>query len=519
MPEERDYRFDGDVHVGGDFVAGDKHAHYPTPGPARRRRLFLSYARADKRRVRRLRSLLFDEGGFEPWMDIHGLTPADRWREEIEREITTRDAFVYLLTPASARSLWCRWEFNLAARLGKPIVPVLLKRVNLRDLPPPLSDFQLADLRGGFTRQAMMRLVNGINAAEPFPAEWCHLLHEVDPEAQTHAPAQVSTWARIRHALARLRLTPQGSRTLRQAMLAAAALALVGGLVWGAVQGVRALADWIESRPTPPPVAENTPVPTDAPTTAPTQAPTRTPEPTPLPPGFTPVTRNADWEPVIAEHNGVPMALVPAGCFQMGSAEGDSDEEPVHEVCFEEPFWIDVYEVTNGQYGSSGYWSGDNLPREIVSWTDALAHCEARGARLPTEAEWEYAARGPDGLVYPWGNEFVAGNVVYSGNSGSRTWDVGSKPGGVSWVGAYDLSGNVWEWVNDWYDADYYETLPDGVVNPQGPDSGQYRVVRGGSWLVSRADARASCRVRDYPLIRYSVVGFRCALSLDSSDF
>jgi hypothetical protein len=155
------------------------------------------------------------------------------------------------------------------------------------------------------------------------------------------------------------------------------------------------------------------------------------------------VTTNDEWTPVIETFGGVDMALVPTGCFMMGSSEeeidvacelrGDGlsgtgcdrddfeDEKPQHEQCFDEPFWIDVTEVTNGQYGSEGGFSGDNRPRESVEWAEAEAHCQSRGARLPTEAEWEYAARGPDGLIFAWGDEFVPDNVVYGENSGGQT--------------------------------------------------------------------------------------------------
>jgi serine/threonine-protein kinase len=206
---------------------------------------------------------------------------------------------------------------------------------------------------------------------------------------------------------------------------------------------------------------------------------------------------------------GVEIALVPAGCFMMGREDGSDNEQPVHEVCFDEPFWIDIYEVTNAQYGSSGEWEGDNRPRERVSWHDAVAHCESRGARLPTEAEWEYAARGPDGLVYPWGDSFIRDNVVYSGNSHRQTAAVGSRPDGASWVGALDMGGNVWEWVADWYG-----TYPsEAQVNPGGPSSGSERVLRGGSWLNYPDSLRGDQRVRLNPDFTYDDDGFRCALS------
>ena len=248
-------------------------------------------------------------------------------------------------------------------------------------------------------------------------------------------------------------------------------------------------------------------------------------------PGSVSIEHNADWEPVIQEFDGVEMALVPAGCFMMGSSEEEIDgamalveaeylpisrewfdvELPQHEVCFEESFWIDVYEVTNEQYGSPGGWSGDDLPREAVTWFQAVEHCESRGARLPTEAEWEYAARGPDGLIYPWGNEFIPDNVVYGGNSGDQTAPVGSRPGGVSWVGAYDMSGNVWEWTGDWYDPGYYASSP--ALNPQGAAAGSARVVRGGSWIDSSVLLRGTNRDWFGPDFFLVSDGFRCARS------
>jgi formylglycine-generating enzyme required for sulfatase activity len=134
----------------------------------------------------------------------------------------------------------------------------------------------------------------------------------------------------------------------------------------------------------------------------------------------------------------------------------------VHPQCFDQPFWIDQYEVTNARYGSAGYFEGDNRPRESVDWFAAAEHCAVRGARLPTEAEWEYAARGPSAWVYPWGNDFVDANAVSSWeNTVRRTAPVGSRPGGASWVGALDISGNVWDWTSTLY-AEYPYDSDDG---------------------------------------------------------
>lgn len=175
------------------------------------------------------------------------------------------------------------------------------------------------------------------------------------------------------------------------------------------------------------------------------------------------VSSNDEWRPYSEEINGVEMVLVPAGCFMMGSEDGDEDEKPVHEQCFDKPFWIDRTEVTRAKYkecvsvgdcivkSTNDYSSQDIQPVNYIEWFAAYDYCEWRGGRLPTEREWEYAARGPDNLVYPWGNEFVAENVVYGRNSGNVIAEVGTRPRGASWVGSLDMSDNVWEWVSTIY--------------------------------------------------------------------
>lgn len=263
----------------------------------------------------------------------------------------------------------------------------------------------------------------------------------------------------------------------------------------------------------------DTPTPTFTPTSTftPTDTPSVTPTPTdtPIPAGYpgNPVTHNDQWQPVTAQFDGVERVLVPAGCFQMGSEDGDEDERPQHQVCFDTPFWIDRYEVTNGQFSAFGgvarttsYWSDDDRPRERISWNEAYDFCALRGVRLPTEAEWEFAARGPDSLIYPWGSTFNGDNVVYSGNA-HQTAAVGSRPGGVSWVGALDLSGNVWEWVGSLFAAPYDGSEQHLAGRHEEGD----RVLRGASWSNLTSSFRSAYRAW-FNAGNYNYNwGFRCA--------
>ncbi len=263
-------------------------------------------------------------------------------------------------------------------------------------------------------------------------------------------------------------------------------------------------------------------------------APPITPaEPVPSPIPFDPETasvpagaHNADWSPIIRAFDGVDMVLVPAGCFLMGDEKTTvlDDIRPVHRVCFEEPFWIDRTEVTNGQFAafdgqaaSPSAFSGENRPRETITWAEAAAFCESRGARLPTEAEWEYAARGPDALTYPWGNVWDETRLIWNRTAQQGTADVGSRPGGAAWVGALDLGGNVWEWVADWYSPTLYATRAAGAINPPGPAEGQYRVARGGGWSDFNA-GWPSTYYRQYavPSLGYDFFGFRCARPVET---
>ncbi len=230
--------------------------------------------------------------------------------------------------------------------------------------------------------------------------------------------------------------------------------------------------------------------------------------------------------------DGAVMVFVPAGQFQMGSTDADRDardeEKPAHTVTLD-AFWIDKTEVTNGQYRQCveagaceepSCWDNADLnapdqPVVCVTWGDAQTYAAWAGGRLPTEAEWEKAARGTDGRLYPWGgNAPDCQDANYKGCVG-RTATVDSHPDGASPYGALDMAGNVWEWVADWYDETYYSDAP--THNPQGPDSGERRVVRGGSFDMSESRLRTAYRIGNLPAYSNWDVGFRVVLPADSS--
>ncbi len=230
----------------------------------------------------------------------------------------------------------------------------------------------------------------------------------------------------------------------------------------------------------------------------------------------------------------VNMALISAGCFDMGDAfsEGDSDELPVHNVCITSDFYMDVHEVTNSEYAACvsgggctapddsssstrGSYSGnaayDDFPVIYVDWNQATAYCAWAGKRLPTEAEGEYAARGGlSGKRYPWGDS-ISGTDANYWDSGDP-WDNDTSEVeyySANGYGLYDMAGNVLEWTNDWYLSNYYGSSP--TNNPPGPASGTYRVLRGGYWNLITNYLRVANRGDYNPTIQYYYVGFRCA--------
>jgi len=243
------------------------------------------------------------------------------------------------------------------------------------------------------------------------------------------------------------------------------------------------------------------------------------------------------------DRTGIRQVWVPPGSFTMGTDDAAlvaireqappkwvarelPSEQPAHEVRLTAGYWIDAYEVTNASYGAfvdgggyerREYWSEagwswlakqqrgalpascpgtePDHPRRCITWYEAEAYATWRGGRLPTEAEWEFAARGPDSRIYPWGNAFDSGrcNVV----DGTGPTPVGTYADGVSWVGAYDMAGNAMEWVSDWLDVGYYASS--AVDDPSGPVAGTIKVEKGGWWGANPFVARSAYRHYEDP--------------------
>jgi formylglycine-generating enzyme required for sulfatase activity len=228
-----------------------------------------------------------------------------------------------------------------------------------------------------------------------------------------------------------------------------------------------------------------------------------------------------------------PMVEIPAGEFIMGldGVHALEDERPAHRVWLD-IFAIDRYEVTTAQYAeflgagkqtSPWQWETVELSRHSdrpvigVSWDDAGAYCQWKGKRLPTEAEWEKSARGTDGRPYPWGNQVPTNQRANFALGARFSYDlvlapVQSHPQGRSPFGLHHMAGNAYEWVQDWYAIDYFDVSPDR--NPTGPEQGQFKVVRGGSWSDLPKYLLTYGRFRLPPDTRNSYVGFRCARSV-----
>jgi formylglycine-generating enzyme required for sulfatase activity len=469
-------------------------------------RVFLCHASQDKPAVRELYQRLNAEGWMDVWLDEEKLYPGQDWDFEIEKAVESADVVIVCLSNNSVtKEGYVQRELRFVLQIAdyKPDGTIFVVPVRLDDCPLPrrLKIWQYIDffpknrLDWAYRRlvgSLQMRVDNlGLNLKEYEKAEREKIDREsAEKAARVHAELEkakkdAEKKLATRQYYERLKTDHETAKKLvRDRLLALGGIILLGLLFWG----VGALFDR-----------------------------------EPAAPGI--------GSTKVSKKDGMVMVFVPAGEFMMGSNNGDSDEIPVHQV-YLDAFWIDQTEVTNAMYAKCVSDSGctpplssrsssrnsyygnsefNDYPVVYVNWNQANAYCEWAGRSLPTEAQWEKAARGTDGRTYPWGEGINCDNANYvsGGSCVGDTSKVRSYESGKSPYGAYDMAGNVWEWVNDWYSETYYQSSPSS--NPTGPVSGKYRMFRGGSWLSN--DVRSANRGLVPPEFFVEDFGFRCALS------
>jgi formylglycine-generating enzyme required for sulfatase activity len=444
--------------------------------------IFISYSHYDKEYVEKLQEALRHEG-FNVWTD-EGIPYGNQWPTIIEKHLDESDAFIVVMSRNSRNSGMVQNECTRARELKKPVFPLLLDGNTWLIFQAT----QYFDVRGG-----------------SLPTEKFYKWLEVATPRNKTSPAYVppppreSLWAKISALLKNV--LPRSLPFLRiTGMFAFAAV-----VIWGSTLLIPYIQSLVSSA-TVEPSATNAPI-------------------------ITPTVASAKTE--ISDDKQVKMILVPAGEFIMGRDAGLTNESPAHTVKLDD-FYIDKYEVTNALYKvcaaegicqrpihTNFYYVATRSDRPVVSvtWDMANAYCQWRGAGLPSEAQWEKAARGTDERPYPWGQQSPI--VQYANYQGNDSKDVGSYPFVQSPYGAFDLAGNVSEWVSDWYSLDYYRTVSsENISNPTGPSISSYspshnfygRVVRGGSWSSSE-NYRLSTTYRDHlsPDSYADDLGFRCA--------
>jgi len=500
----------------------------------RQLRVFLCHASQDKPAVRELYNALNGEGWIDPWLDKAKLLPGQDWELVIEQAVDDSDVVIVCLSGRSVSKEGfvqreIRYAYDLA--LEKPEGMIFLIPLRLDDCPMPrkLRLFHWVDYFGEEKENSYSNLLEALKLRYEQKLGSEEELPQEEPKKDTPEKrfTQKKPYTKI---LDPALLNPPKTSSVKTKSnyrwygLAGIFLLLfiLGGL------GLNSLFNKpsdVTAAPSSQIFTETSEPPSQtAALVTPTLLATQTPSPT-----ATTVLGIGSTSRSLKD--GMLLVYVPAGEFTMGSNDGEDDEKPEHQV-YLDAFWIDQTEVTNTMYAKCVEVNQCNLPSSkrsvkhssyfgnpefgeypviYVSWADALAYCLWAGRTLPTEAQWEKAARGTDGRTYPWGNILPKDTLLNYNNIFGDTTRVGLFPDGGSIYGALDMAGNVWEWVGDWYDETYYRISP--ASNPEGPDSGQFRVLRGGSYYYGDYGIRSSARNPVSPVDANSNIGFRCALS------
>jgi len=504
--------------------------------------IFVSYAHEDKRwlleddphhLIPYLRAALVDLK-VTIWADPD-MPPFAQWRDEIFREIDRADIALLLVSPYFIASDFIREEelprIQKRMERGELVVaPVLVSRCEWQNvaliegtqlLPGPQktllqdtkNDVDWDEARASVAdaiRNTVIRVRDrrgDTSEAEPEPTPPPNAGATVTatdlPQGEDRRPS--GTAARF---AGRLRSMP------RSVLLAAAALlVLVGGYLV-----IHSMSDG-------PPASDAPPVEVRTEDGSPGQARSASSESArrAVRTSQLPAIGTEVGEEITGPDGGV-YVWVPGGSFMMGSNEHLASERPVHRVQLD-GFWLGKCEVTNAQYRAFCDETGRDFPSQSdqgadhpivhVSWDNANAYCKHYGLSLPTEAQWEYAAAGPESRTYPWGDEWDPQRLCWKENQGAggKTFPVGSFPEGASWCGVLDMAGNVSEWCADWWQEDYYIYTP--LENPAGPSTGSFRVLRGGSWSHIKGEVfskpfRCANRAILNPSDYQDNIGFRC---------
>ncbi len=522
-------------------------------------RLFISYSRTDEAFARRLAES-FSALGVDVWIDVEDIPAGMKWSSAIQQGLNQAELMLVIISPASMASTNVEDEWQYFLDKKKPVIPV---RWLPADVHFQLNRLQYIDFYQQPYDVAFARLLAELKrkgfdlSPSPPPEQPAGLpLQEVVPpparDEYFNVPVPKFAMPSAHDAPMSQSAARVGSRRvwIGVAMASLLVVALVAALLLNnsdsqptGVNPNNALPltynaagddSLTRSALVTPKAAETVTQAAQYTATAKAASPTATHTATPQPDlgysGASPVTRNADWRVVSQVINGYEMVLVPAGSFTMGANREEldyaarlctldantcnallSDENYQRVVTFDTPFWIDRYEVAA---------SGSDKPA-TPTVQEAEAMCRARGGRLPTETEWEYAARGPDGLYFPWGNTFDGTRANYCDANCAFNWKdtafddgyaqvapVTAFPNGESWVGARNMAGNVWE-----YTATVYQTPP-SEEDDDDDNSGDFsapHTLKGGGWTWLSMETRAS--TRDNPVQpQADYYGFRCVM-------
>ncbi|HET9905095.1 MAG TPA: SUMF1/EgtB/PvdO family nonheme iron enzyme [Anaerolineales bacterium] len=458
---------------------------------------FISYSRAHSEFVVHLAKDL-KSAGFDVWLDQLDIPKGARWDDAIEAAVERSSTFMIVLTPESIESQNVKDELSYAIDSGKNILPVVIKPCKI---PLRLRRFQFVDFTDKPYKESLSdikRLLS--NTQRRLQAYADEMENEAEPSLSS--PGVTGPLIKKEPEFSNESLRGDTSRKANSAgrfivPAIVAALALVAAVAaWNFFANQNAAS---------PPSTDFTVT-----SSAPAISATATPNPAPV---------------EIIDEARVTMRLVSAGDFMMGSDHGMEDEKPAQTV-FLDTAYVDKYEVTNAFYRvcveagtceppaeQTEYFDNpefDNYPVVNVNWEMAKTYCEWRSARLPTEAEWEKAARGTDGRTYPWGEEISCNEANFFGCEGNPA-SVSSLVNGRSVYGLYHMAGNVYEWVSSLYKAYPYDRF-DGREDLSAAGE---RVIRGGSWLNSDTEneVRTARRHMADPTTFSENIGFRCAFS------